>query len=389
MAVETLGLQSKARKFRSVATPVVVLLGLLQAGMGAYAAGEIIDCPLRDAAYSVDTPMLDLMVNPAVKVLLENQLPAFMKNIPPMFLATEAPSLSAIMTLRGAADLLRQPMGEEQIEQLNAALAGVEITAADRQARCARYDNDDPGLTLTDADVQVLVFDKVNGFDHGEGTAAASAAVRAIAKEKGWGVSVTNKGGVFTPQTLQHFDLVIWNNVSGDVLTLSQRRAFEGYINQGGGFLGIHGSGGDFIYLWDWYVDELLGAQFIGHTMNPHYQDAKVDIEQDANGIGRGLQSAWTINDEWYSFAQNPRDKGAVIVATIDESTYAPEMGGISLRMGDDHPIAWARCVGEGRAFYTAIGHLPAVYQVPQNLALLANAMTWASGLGESACTGR
>ncbi len=361
-------------------------LAALAFGTVAHAAQGIIDCPLRDAPYSVDTPMMDLMANPAAKAALEKELPVFMKQIPPMFMTTQAPSLSAIMTLRGATELLRQPIDEVRVKQLDTVLAGVAITDEDKKARCARYDNDRPELTLTDADIQVLVFDKVNGFDHGEGTAAATDAVRTIAQQNGWGVSVTNKGGAFTPETLAQFDVVVWNNVSGDVLTLSQRQAFEDYINQGGGFLGIHGSGGDFIYLWDWYLSELLGAQFIGHTMNPHYQDAKVIVEQDINGIGRELQTEWVLNDEWYSFAQSPRSAGASIVATIDESSYEPGMGGISLRMGEDHPIAWSRCVGDGRAFYTAIGHLPQVYEVEPNIALLERALTWSAAVDDAAC---
>ncbi len=39
-----------------------------------------------------------------------------------------------------------------------------------------------------------------------------------------------------------------------------------------------------------------------------------------------------------------------------ETDTYTPGEG---LAMGADHPIAWTRTPGKGRAFYTAIGHLP------------------------------
>lgn len=346
---------------------------------------SLIDCPLRDEPYSVESPMMDIMLNPAVETILKAEMPRLMKSIPPMFLESEAPSLSAIMTLEGSAELLRMPLDEGQVKALNKKLAAVKLTDQDREARCARYDNEEPGFVLKKAEKQILVFTKFNGYGH-ESTPVTTNAITDIADSLGWGVVVTDKAGAFTPAQLKQFDVVVWNNVSGDVLTLSQRKAFEKYINKGGGFFGIHGSGGDFMYLWDWYLDELLGAQFIGHTMDPHYQDATVNMESTDTGIDRGLSRQWTVHDEWYSFSENPREKGFDIIATVDEKSYLPEMSGISLRMGEDHPIAWSRCVGQGRSFYSAIGHLPEVYNNQQNLLLLKNALLWAAGAGGSGC---
>ena len=108
---------------------------------------------------------------------------------------------------------------------------------------------------------------------------------------------------------MRQFDAVIWNNISGDVLSLSQRRAFENYITNGGAFVGVHGSAGDFIYFWDWYVDTLIGARFIGHPMNPQFQNARVVVEAKEHPISRALPAEWTMNDEWYSFRASPRSR--------------------------------------------------------------------------------
>jgi type 1 glutamine amidotransferase len=50
-----------------------------------------------------------------------------------------------------------------------------------------------------------------------------------------------------------------------------------------------------------------------------------------------------------------------------------------------DHPIAWTRCVGKGRAFYAAIGHRPETYADPHYVTMLENAVAWAASRG-SAC---
>ena len=349
------------------------------------AAAPVTDCPLRDAPFSVDSPLIDVLLSPAAKNALDQGMPGMLQKFPPDWRKTDAPAFTAILSARTLAGMAH--LTAEQVEQLNQKLAAVAVTDDDRVARCARYDNEVPQFDLGTAKTRVLVFDKINGFDHGPSVAAASNAIKAIGEKQGWAVVVSNKGGAFNPKTLAQFDVVVFNNNSGDVLTLSQRKAFEDYINNGGGFLGIHGAAGDFIYFWDWYADTLLGARFIGHPADPQFQTAQVDVEKHPDGIGSTLHG-WRMEEEWYSFRQSARhNKGVSVVATLDESTYKPiGHGGQNLAMGADHPIVWSHCVGNGRAAYTAIGHRVEVYQVPENLTLLQDLLTWSAGQGKNSC---
>jgi type 1 glutamine amidotransferase len=77
--------------------------------------------------------------------------------------------------------------------------------------------------------------------------------------------------------------------------------------------------------------------------------------------------------------------RGAHILVTIDETSYQPFDGVRDIRMGD-HPIAWTRCVGKGRSFYSAIGHRPEVYSDPNAAALLEGGIAWAAGLLGTSC---
>ena len=101
-----------------------------------------------------------------------------------------------------------------------------------------------------------------------------------------------------------------WNSVSGDVLTGPQRKSFRTWLEQGGGFVGPHGTGGAFQYAWRWYVDDLIGAQFIGHTIGPQLRQTTIVVEDPSRPAMRGLGSKWVRTDEWYSFAASPRRKG-------------------------------------------------------------------------------
>jgi type 1 glutamine amidotransferase len=347
-------------------------------------AQPILDCPLRDMPFSLASPFLDILLSPQAKTVVDKHLPTLLEKAPPFFTRTEVPTFSAIVSLQGIVGMMRLPT--DTLEPLAAELAQLEVTDQDRRARCARYDNDQPKLNIPTTKVRILVFDKINGFDHGPSVTAATHAVSALAEQLGWGVTLTGSGGAFNPDTLAQFDLVVWNNNSGDMLTLSQRQAFEDYINGGGGFLGIHGSGGDSSYYWDWYAQQLVGAQFIGHPLEPQLQNAVLHIESTRSGIGAQLKPSWSMKDEWYSFAASPRASGANVVATLNESTYVPEGMGKDLRMGKDHPIVWTRCVGDGRSFYSAIGHRPEVYHLPENLMLLRDGLRWAAGQSRTDC---
>jgi type 1 glutamine amidotransferase len=236
----------------------------------------------------------------------------------------------------------------------------------------------------------LLLFTKTNGFRHEEGIPAGVALIEAIAKRRGWSVFHTESGAVHTPENLARFSAVVWHQVSGDVLDEAQREAMKSWLEAGGGWVGVHGAGGDGSYVWRWYVEELVGAQFIGHPMGPQFQDAKLVVEDRGHPATAKLPESFVHNEEWYSFEKSPREKGVHVLATVDESTYSPRLKLMGmdrdLRMGADHPVIWWHCVGRGRAFYSALGHQAKSYEAPEMEHLLEGAIAWAAGLEGEGC---
>lgn len=228
----------------------------------------------------------------------------------------------------------------------------------------------------------VLVLNKTNEFIHKEGIPAADAMLKRIADSNGWDLFITNNAASHNQDILELFDLVVWNNVSGDVLLPQQRQSLRIWLQNGGGWVGIHGAGGDFSYQWRWYVETLVGAQFTGHTMEPQFQTADVLVADTESELTVHLPSPWQIADEeWYAFDQNPRHKGYEIVLTLDKQSYittGENWMGMNDRMEGEHPIAWRHKIGEGKVFYSAIGHQAATYSLPDYEQLIGNAMSWA-----------
>lgn len=202
---------------------------------------------------------------------------------------------------------------------------------------------------------RILVFSKTTGFRH-ESIEAGVIAITTLAEHVGIAVEATEDAAAFTREHLETFDAVVWLSTTGDVLDADQQAAFETYVEGGGGFAGIHAAA-DTEYDWPWY-GELVGARFDHH---PDPQEADVVVEDHTHPSTATLGSTWRRFDEWYSFRTNPRPDVHVLM-TLDERTYTG--GG----MGSDHPIAWTHLVGEGRAWYTALGHTAESYGEPRFL---------------------
>jgi uncharacterized protein len=350
----------------------------------AVVAKALVDCAMRDAAFSTTSPLIDVLLSPVAKGAMDKALPGLLDGFPPFFKATTPPSFAAIMTLKEVANFRRTtPINLDALDQ---ELRAIPVTYEDKLARCARYDTGKPDISVPKGKPAFLLFEKINGFRDSPSVDGAHAAFVSMATRNGWTIVTTDKGSAFTPAILKKFDAVIWNNISGDVLTLSQRRAFQSYMEKGGGFVGVHGTAGDPVYFWDWFVDSLIGARFAGHPMSPQFQTARVQLEDKSHPAAKDLPAQWDVNDEWYSFKNNPRASGSRIIATLDESTYKPEgWGNQQLRMGD-HPIAWSRCVGKGRVFYSAIGHLPERYSDALNVKMLEQAISWTAKSKGAGC---
>ncbi|MFH8801423.1 ThuA domain-containing protein [Streptomyces sp. NPDC017936] len=170
---------------------------------------------------------------------------------------------------------------------------------------------------------------------------------------------------------LDGYAAVVFLSTSGDVLTPAGRDRLAGYVESGGGFVGVHAAA---CTEENWpYYGELLGARFARH---PAIQPGKAVVEDRDHPATRPLPAVWDVTDEWYDFRTNPRDRVHVLV-TADESSY--DGGG----MGPDHPLAWCRAQGAGRVFYTALGHTAEAWRDPGFLAHLRGGIDWATGTGD------
>lgn len=250
------------------------------------------------------------------------------------------------------------------------------------------YETEPPELPADLTAPAILLFTKTNGFRHEEAIPAGIARFEEIAKRRGWSLFHTENGATFNSEDLGRFAVTVWHNTSGDTLNEEQKEAFRTWLEAGGGFVGIHGTGGDTSYDWTWHVEELVRAQFIGHIMGPQFQEATVKVEVRDHPATKHLPETFSHVEEWYSFESSPRDR-VTVLASVDESSYSPMLNMLwmedDISMGD-HPVVWHHCVGKGRAFFSALGHQAAAYDTPENVGILEGAVAWAAGLEGEGC---
>ena len=110
---------------------------------------------------------------------------------------------------------------------------------------------------------------------------------------------------------LSHYDVVIFNSTTGDVLNDDQQAAFERYIRAGHGYVGIHAAA-DSEYDWHWY------GQLVGGVL-PQPPGRHADRDGGRGGhrgpADAGLPARWTRTDEWYNYKEFDNASGRRLLA--------------------------------------------------------------------------
>jgi type 1 glutamine amidotransferase len=190
----------------------------------------------------------------------------------------------------------------------------------------------------------------------------------------------------FVEGGLDKYDVVYFLNTTGsplgaDGMEKVHEQALQDYMEKThGGFVGTHSATDTYQgNTWPWYVDDLIGANFVTHSNYPTQGSARYnDGVTAANNVilkDGAVPNPWQRAEEWYTFTRDVRQ-------------YTPSDGsGIftALLLANDNqfperPTAWVnQLTGGGRVFYTAFGHDVSAFKEPAFQQFFFAGIRWAA----------
>ncbi len=176
----------------------------------------------------------------------------------------------------------------------------------------------------------------------------------------------SNDVSLFAPNRISRFDGVCFNNTTG-VLTDEPelRRGLLDFVAGGGGFVGFHAAAATFVQYPEYgqfpEFGQMLGAYENGGHPWRADETITLRVEEPDHPVNAAFeQESFEVQDEVFQF-QEPysRSRLRVLLSIDTERTdMDPSRHFLPERAADgDFAMSWVRRHGEGRVFYTSLGH--------------------------------
>jgi len=258
-------------------------------------------------------------------------------------------------------------------------------------AQTAGNDPTQPVRTKTIHLKHVLVIGQTMGSTH-DSVSAAMYTVYKMGHDSGlWDTVmrtdtqlVTKKKLDKNAKNLDYFDCIVFANTTGE-LTMddSQKQDMMSFIKvDGKGFVGIHAAL-DTNHNWPEY-GEMIGGWFDTHPWG--ISDAPIINEDPSFPAVRHFPAAFTKYDEIYQPMAWSRSKVHVLLS-LDPSKLLYESNGVPNsrvhRTDHDFAVAWDKMYGNGRVFYSTLGHTEEAWENPDIQKMYFEAIKWALGMTE------
>jgi type 1 glutamine amidotransferase len=145
------------------------------------------------------------------------------------------------------------------------------------------------------------------------------------------------------PAQLAAYDGVIFASTTGD-LPIPDPAGFLKWIAAGHAFIGLHAAS-DTFHHWPAYI-QILGGEFDHHGAQVGVSITVADPHHPATA---GLPQPWVISQEEIYQFKNYDPARVHELLYVDRDPYKGTPG--------HFPLAWCKAYGNGRVFYTALGH--------------------------------
>ena len=234
-------------------------------------------------------------------------------------------------------------------------------------------------VSLAQTPKRVLVVTVTKGFRHSSIPTAEKILGELARKDGSFTVDYVRNdqemAEKMTSESLKKYDGVIFGNTTGD-LPLPDKQAFLDWIKSGKAFIGMHSAsdtfdGKDGV---DPYI-EMLGGEFKTHGDQAGVECLISDVDHPATKhLKKGkLQSYCIEQEEMYLLKNFDASKVHQLLYLDKHPNNKKEAGRF--------PVAWCKNYGEGKVFYTSLGHREDVWENQRYQAHILGGIKWALGL--------
>ncbi len=189
---------------------------------------------------------------------------------------------------------------------------------------------------------------------------------------EGFILDITTDLSSYPYEKLKEYNVVVMLN--GCPMSKPERDAFEKYMENGGGWVGLHAAAyNDKNTNWPWFVDFLGGGVFYCNNWPP--QPVLVEVENAEHPVTKNLPASFVApSSEWYQWNPSPRtNKEVEVLLSISPKNYP--LGIKDVVNFRDFPIVWSNT--KYRMIYLNFGHGDEEFtNATQNL-LFINAFRW------------
>jgi type 1 glutamine amidotransferase len=201
---------------------------------------------------------------------------------------------------------------------------------------------------------------------HGHEPEQCARIIAGMLEAEGFTVRLETETKAFADPTLSELSLIV------PIYTMSKIEKEEAAslskaVREGVGLAGYHGGMCDAFREAVEY-QFMCGGQWVAHPGN--IIDYRVNVTRPDDPVMQGI-SDFDYRSEQYYMHVDPSNE--VLATTTFSGEHAPWIEGVVM------PVVWKRRHGEGRVFYSSLGHVAKEFEVPEMREILRRGMLWAA----------
>lgn len=195
------------------------------------------------------------------------------------------------------------------------------------------------------------------GGKHHDQPGAREALREALTSRGGVRLTITEDLSMLANPSMTEYDVLV-NYTTGATLTPEEERGLLDFVSGGKGFAGIHCA--TVTFRESAAYDEMIGSRFIKH---PPFGPVNVSITDADHPITHGI-GAFSVLDELYVLDCDPRHVHLLARVSAGEV---------------DQPCTYTKQYGQGRVFYTSLGHDPRCFISEDFRTIVHRGLRWAT----------